>query len=82
MENFKDLKEDLLQDLEDVLNKLSASERRAFAKEVIHDAAFFGTKSQAPVESIPDALGIIHEVITESYGRFKTKEEFEQIYLS
>ena len=82
MENLKDLKDDLLEDLEEVLTKFSESGRRRLAKQIIHDAAFFGTKTQTPVDSIPEALGIIHEAILESYGDFKVQEEFEQFYLS
>lgn len=45
MENIEDLKEDLLQGIEDVLTKLSGSERQNLAKEIIHDAAYWGTQS-------------------------------------
>ncbi len=45
MENFEDSKEDLLQDLEDVLTRLSGSEKQTLAKEIIHNAAYWGTQS-------------------------------------
>ena len=82
MENIEDQKEDLLQAIEDVLKRLSESGRRALAKEIIQEAAFWGTKTQTPVDSLEEAIGIIHEAVVESYGHFKVKGEFEQLYLS
>jgi len=82
MENLKDLKDDLLEDIEEVLTKFSESGRRTLAKRIITEAAFWGTKNQIPIDSLDEAMGIIHEAVAEAYGHFKTKGEFEQLYLS
>jgi len=82
MENLKDLKDDLLEDIEEVLTKFSESGRRTLAKRIITEAAFWGTANQTPIDSLDEAMGIIHEAVTEAYGHFKTKGEFEQFYLS
>ena len=82
MKSFEDSREDLLDDLHEVLTRFSGSERQTLAKQIIHDAAFLGTKTQTPVDSIPEAIDIIHEAILESYGDFKVKGEFEQLFLS
>ena len=81
-DQIEDQKEDLLQAVEDVLKRLSESGRRTLAKEIICDAAFWGTKNQIPIDSLEEAMGIIHEALTEAYGHFKTKGEFEQLFLS
>ena len=82
MKSFEDSREDLLDDLHEVLTRFSGSERQVLAKQIISSAAFLGTKTQTPVDSIEEALGLIHEAVVEFYGDFKVKGEFEQLYLS
>lgn len=82
MKSFEDSREDLLDDIQEVLTRFSGSERQTLAKRIIHDAAFLGTKTQTPVDSIPEAIALIHEAVMERYGDFKVKGEFEQFYLN
>lgn len=82
MKTPSDQREDLLQDIEDVLTSFSESGRRILAKQIIHDAAFYGTKTQTPVLSREEAVGIIHESLEKFYGDLKVREEFEQFHLN
>lgn len=82
MKNFEDSREDLLDDIQEVLTRFSGSERQTLAKQIIHDAAFLGTKTQTPKDSIEEAISLIHATVVEFYGDFKTRGEFEQFYLS
>ena len=79
---LEDLKEDLLEDLEVVLKKLSGSERLVFAKEVIHEAAFWGSPSQAPIIGKVEGMVILQETITEWHKDYNAMEVLQQIILN
>lgn len=82
MENFEDRKEDLLDNIEPVLNGFYGSERRANAKEIIRIASFFGTKTQTPVDSIPEAIDILQEIIWEDYSGCEVQGNLRTFSLS
>ena len=82
MKSFEDSREDLLDDIHEVLTRFSGSERQTLCKQIITAAAFLGTRDQEPVASRQEALTLIHEVIIESYGDLKVKSEVEQFSLS
>lgn len=82
MKSFEDSREDLLDDIQEVLTRFSGSERRTLAKQIIHDAAFLGTKTQTPIDSIKEAIGIPQAVIWEFYDGCGVQADLKTFSLS
>jgi len=82
MENIEDQKEDLLDNIEPVLTGYYGSERRANSKKIIRLAAFCGTHSQTPIDSIPEAADILQEVIWEYYDGCEVRGDLKTFSLS
>jgi hypothetical protein len=82
MKNNEDLKEDLLDNIEPVLTSFHGNERRTVTKEIARIAAFFGTKDQVPVVSVPEAAGILQEVIWELCAECEVQGDLKTFSLS
>jgi hypothetical protein len=72
MKNLDDLKEDLFQNLEDLLTGLSGTDKQAVASEIIHDAAYWG--SQSRIESI----GLLEAAKLDMHESFKKGWDLKQ----
>lgn len=83
MENNEDLKEDLLQSIEDLSTRLTGTERQTFAKKIIHSAAYWGTQSHDWCGHAEEEAKIILQAATmDFYGGCKVQGDLNLFSLN